>query len=240
MKRYINNLKDYAELAQASYFYFDLLKDSQDITRKIYDLDSKGNKIKDETYPRGYKEIEVTLEHIVSKKYKGQEVLVNLEKGNDIFTKMKNNASESFNFDKLDGKFTHTQARNFAKRYEIKYHQPNTSSGFSATLFQNKESKEYILAIRGTEGLWSMDIFADAKLSSGSIPQDQYFDMLLFYQDCIQKNHITKSTHLTITGHSLGVTLAQLFALSFATAKSTTIIKELYTFDKSLESRSVA
>lgn len=58
-------------MTQSSYFYFDLLKDSGGIPRKIYELDSNGNKIKDESYPRGYKEIEITLEHIVNKKYQG-------------------------------------------------------------------------------------------------------------------------------------------------------------------------
>ncbi|MCW1361111.1 hypothetical protein [Campylobacter sp. CCS1377] len=31
-----------------------------------------------------------------------------------------------------------TQARNFSQRYEIKFHQPNTLSSFSATLFGEK------------------------------------------------------------------------------------------------------
>ena len=88
-KQQINKLRDNAELAQASYFYFDFLKDSNNIPRKIYELDSKNDKIKDEKYPRGYKEIEITLEHIVNQKYYNHEVLVNLEKGDDILTKMK-------------------------------------------------------------------------------------------------------------------------------------------------------
>ncbi len=113
MKQAINNLKDYAELAQASYFYFDLFKDSNGIPRKIYELDSNGNKIKDEKYPRGYKEIEVTLEHIVNKKYQGQEVLINLQQGDDIFTEMKNSAKEVFNFDKLNGEFGEIQTQRF-------------------------------------------------------------------------------------------------------------------------------
>ncbi|WP_181882446.1 hypothetical protein [Helicobacter didelphidarum] len=46
IKTQINNLKDYAELAQASYFYFDLDKDSNNIPRKIYKLDSNKEKIK--------------------------------------------------------------------------------------------------------------------------------------------------------------------------------------------------
>lgn len=52
MKHQINNLRDYAELAQASYFYFDLLKDSNGNPIKIYELDSGGKKIKDANYPR--------------------------------------------------------------------------------------------------------------------------------------------------------------------------------------------
>ena len=111
MKGYINDLKDYAELAQASYFNFEFMGN-----RKIYELDSNSNKIKDESYPRGYKEIEITLEHIVSQKHKGQEVLVNLQQGDDIFTEMRNKANETFNSDKLNGEFGKIQAKNFAKR----------------------------------------------------------------------------------------------------------------------------
>ena len=151
MKQHINNLKDYAELAQASYFCFDLLKDSNGIPRNIYELDSNGNKIKDESYPRGYKEMEVTLEHIVSQKHKGQEVLVNFEKGDDIFTEMRNKANETFNSDKLNGEFGEIQAKNFAKRYKIYLHQPNTLMGFSATLFYDTQKNRFVVGFRGTE-----------------------------------------------------------------------------------------
>ena len=151
MKQALNNLKDYAELAQASYFYFDLFKNSQGIPRKIYELDSNNNKIKDESYPRGYKEIEITLEHIVSQKYCNQEVLVNLQQGDDIFTKMRNDANETFNFDKLNGEFGKIQTQNFIKRYEVIFHQPNTTSGFSATLFYDTHKDRFIVGFRGTE-----------------------------------------------------------------------------------------
>ena len=151
MKQAINNLKDYAELAQASYFYFDLLKDSNGIPRKIYELDSKGNKIEDTSYPRGYKEVAISLEHIVSKEYRGQEALINLKQDDTWKSNLLNTLDEKTNFDQLNGEFNPLQAQNFAKRYKICFHQPNTKSGFSATLFQNKESKEYTLAIRGTE-----------------------------------------------------------------------------------------
>ena len=105
MQQTINNLKDYAELAQASYFYFDLLKDSNGNSRKIYELDSKGNKVKDENYSRGYKELILNLEHIVSSKYSGQEVLINFKQGDDLFNVVKNQVKDAFNNDKLNGEF---------------------------------------------------------------------------------------------------------------------------------------
>ena len=151
MKQAINNLKDYAELAWASYFYFDFLKDSNNIPRKIYELNKQGQKIKDENSPRGYKEIEITLEHIVNQKYYNHEVLASLEKGDDIFTKIKNEAKDSFNLDKLNGKFSEIQAKNFAQRYKIYFHQANTLSGFSATLFYDTQADRFVVGFRGTE-----------------------------------------------------------------------------------------
>ena len=150
-KQQINRLKDMAELAWASYFEFDLLKDANNIPRKIYELDSNGNKIKDENSPRGHKEIEVTLEHIASIKYQKQEVLVNLQQDNTWQSNVLNFLNEKTNTDKLKGDFSPTQAKNFFERYDLLKHCPNTDSGFSATLFQNKHTKEYILSIRGTE-----------------------------------------------------------------------------------------
>ncbi|WP_272916629.1 hypothetical protein [Helicobacter saguini] len=41
MKKQINDIRDYAELSWASYFYLDLLKDSNNINRKIYKIDYK-------------------------------------------------------------------------------------------------------------------------------------------------------------------------------------------------------
>ncbi|MDY4400604.1 hypothetical protein [Helicobacter bilis] len=140
-KQRVKKIRDHAELAQVSYFYFDLLKDSNNIPRKIYELNKQGQKIKDENSPRGYKEIEITLEHIVNQKYYNHEVLASLEKGDDIFTEMKNSAKEVFNFDKLNGEFGEIQTQRFFERYDLLIHQPNTESGFSATLFSEKENK---------------------------------------------------------------------------------------------------
>ena len=146
IKTQINNLKDYAELAQASYFNFEFINN-----RNVFELDSNDEKMPDISYPRNYKEAKVTLLHSISQKYYNQEVLVNLKKDNDIFTEMKNKANETFNRGKLNGEFEEIQAKNFAKRYEIKFHQPNTASGFSATLFYDTHKDGFVVWFRGTE-----------------------------------------------------------------------------------------
>ncbi len=106
--------------------------------------------------------------------------------------------STFFNTLELNGDMSPTQAKRFFEKYELLNHQPNTSSGFSATLFQNKESKEYILAFRGTEPSdWKKDIVdADKDLALGKLASNQYIDMIKFYVECIEKEHITESTSL--------------------------------------------
>lgn len=52
----------------------------------------------------------------------------------------------------LEGKLSPSQANEFVETWAVVYHQENTDSGFSATLFQNTEG-EYVYALRGTEQL---------------------------------------------------------------------------------------
>ena len=124
MKEKINELKDYAELAQASYFYFDYIKEQKALEFKI----STTRFFKDKS------ELE-KLEYFKAlyAKYNGYLIIDN----------------SLFIYPKLNGKFSELQAINFAKRYTIKFHQPNT---FSATLFEDtKDNNQKIIVIRGTE-----------------------------------------------------------------------------------------
>ena len=258
-KQQINRLRDNAELAWAAYGFFHLVNGNFD--KDILE------KIKRKENPT------ITYQDVLNVKYKNCKVI-----GLDRW-------GEEEPIGTLDGDFTPTQAKNFFERYDILIHQPNTHSGFSATLFQDRESKEYTLAIRGTE-IFTRDMFiTDLQLLSGTLP-NQYLDMLLFYYQCIGKipfyvtseskpkgedtsficdkldikcSHsveyklwekiyiqstqaeykpyiaesllkdstlpptssnftppITATTKLTLTGHSLGGCLAQLFALSFS------------------------
>ncbi|ELT5465092.1 hypothetical protein R9R78_001563 [Campylobacter coli] len=132
-----------------------------------------------------------------------------------------------------------TRTKNFVNRFKLLHHTSLESffsqSGFSATLFYDTKATskdlEYIFVIRGSND--ANDIITDLKdiFASKSNPKEQYFDMLLFYQDCIKQGYITETTPLIVVGHSLGGALAQLFALSFATAESANIIKGVYTYN---------
>ena len=226
----ISKLKDYSELAWASYFYFDLLEDAKGNPRKIYELDSKGDKIKDEYSPRGYKEIQLNLEHIVSKKYQGQEVLDNFKQGDDLFNAVKNQVKDVFNNDKVNGEFEEIQAKNFAKRYEVKIHQKNTLHGFSATLFYDRKNNEYIVAFRGTEG--PMDYLTDFLFSITSLNMQN--NSLLNFLINIQYKLLLNAKPIIFVGHSLGGYLAQ-WALIYCDDKYKNLLgfspKEVYTFN---------
>ncbi|WP_251825267.1 hypothetical protein [Campylobacter jejuni] len=97
----------------------------------------------------------------------------------------------------------------FVNRFKLLKHQPNTTSGFSATLFgDTKDNNQKIIVIRGTEPTsnFSVDILdADVDLASGKVPNNQYLDMIKFYSECVKEfPNITKNNGLIIIGHSLG------------------------------------
>ena len=135
---------------------------------------------------------------------------------------------------KLDSKLS-KRTITFTNRFRILAHQENTSSGFSATLFEDTEdNKQKIFAFRGTEfpSGFSDDVLdSDMDLANSKLPSNQYIDMIKFYTQCIADKHITESTPLTIVGHSLGGCLAQLLTLSLATAENANNVKEVYTFN---------
>ncbi|ELQ6472758.1 DUF2974 domain-containing protein, partial [Campylobacter jejuni] len=184
MEELINNLRGYAELAQASYFNFMYINNDE------REMDSY--KIGQNRFPKDKDNIE-NLEYTktLSKKYK------------DYFIYDDSIAL----YPTLNGEFGEIQAKNFAKKYEIKFHQPNTASGFSATLFYDKEKDKFVVGFRGTEGLWSMDTLADIGLTFGK-GDFQLNALKQFLLDIAPILNKVDSNNIIFIGHSLGGYLA--------------------------------
>lgn len=204
-KKKINNLKDYAELAWASYFYFDL----DECVLKEND-------------------IKITTNEIISLSYNGK------------MAGEKEKIGEEYHFiskKKLNGEFSEIQAKNFAQRYKIYFHQPNTLSGFSATLFYDTQEDRFVVGFRGTELNiktpleTSRDLAQDLSLSLNANPQSSaLLDFL------IEVSRFVKiyNKRTIFVGHSLGGYLAQ-WALIYCDSLYKDKLKfspsEVYTFN---------
>ncbi|EAK8012179.1 Mbeg1-like protein [Campylobacter coli] len=128
------------------------------------------------------------------------------------------------------GKFEPLMAFYFIKRFDLLAHinedYLDSRGGFRASLFQNKENKEFILAIAGSD-LRPLkfdigDLISDFILLNGKIPKKQ-FDSLLKFYTLIKKEFCFGK--IALVGHSLGGHLAQLFVLDFALE-----VQNIYTF----------
>lgn len=212
----ISKMKDNAELAWASYGYFDLIGKKFNI-QDIENTDRKSNPT-------------ITLHDILDSTYYGYET----------------EDSSFFDTLKLKGEFGKIQLQNFFEKYDLLKHCPNTHSGFSATLFKDTKAdskdSEYIFAIRGTEFKLEQiqDLLNDYYIGTNNSDMnrviEQYFDMLLFYKETLKPLLQEKGiARINVIGHSLGGYLAQLFALSYPHS-----INEVYTYNAPLESMSLA
>ena len=115
-KQQIQKLRDNAELAQASYGYFHLI----------------GKKIKNEKKYGDKKNKPITQTDILDLTY-------------NKYIAVKSNPyklDDEIKVGKLKGDMTPTQAKRFFSRYDLLIHQPNTESGFSATLFGEKRKQK--------------------------------------------------------------------------------------------------
>ena len=209
----INKLKDNAELAMAAYGYFHLI----------------GKKIENDREKYGDKaDKPITLHDILDSTYKGYIVM-----GKDRW-------EQDIELGTLKGDFSPTQVKNFFDKYDLldfypKFDTKNNKQkeGFHACLFQDKESKQYTLAIRGS---FDSKDYVEADfwhlLINSTIPFDYYNDMLNFYEQCIEKYpNLKQSKSLNIVGHSLGGALAQMLTLSLCDNTNEANINEIYTFN---------
>ena len=111
-KEQIKKLRDNAELAMASYGYFNL------VGKKFNDNDLKKTKI--------VRNPTITYADVLDLTYKDYETI----------------DSTFFNTEYLKGDFSPTQTKRFFERYDLVEHCPNTDSGFSATLFGEKRKQK--------------------------------------------------------------------------------------------------
>ncbi|MCU7920929.1 MAG: hypothetical protein KZQ95_21615 [Candidatus Thiodiazotropha sp. (ex Epidulcina cf. delphinae)] len=86
--------------------------------------------------------------------------------------------------------FSQVQAEDFVTHWRIAHHQPNTDTGFSATIFESLDNPgDYVFAMRGTEptAQWGIDItLADiADIGADGIALKQGIDLFNYYQRLI-------------------------------------------------------
>ncbi|CUS31830.1 calcium-binding protein [Candidatus Nitrospira nitrificans] len=107
--------------------------------------------------------------------------------------------------------FGSLQATEFANRYAIVSTLNDSSTGFSATLFQRNGTSEKILAIRGTNDIVDL-LISDLQIGLFGMA-DQYASLNMFYSQLIVEGKLLSTDTLTVTGHSLGGFLAQAFTV---------------------------
>ena len=116
------------------------------------------------------------------------------------------------------------RTKNFTSRFRLLKHQKNDDEGFSATLFEDTEnSNKRILAFRGTE-ITPGDLNADVQLTTNEIPA-QANSLINFFLDSVIPI-LKEGEKINICGHSLGGYLTQICAFTFAE-----YIDEIYTFN---------
>jgi len=74
------------------------------------------------------------------------------------------------------GNFSATQAAAFVATWEVVSHQADNESGFSATLFKNKETGNFYYTCRGTAGLDDLFVMDVADIVTDGLAINQIFD----------------------------------------------------------------
>ncbi|MCW1361046.1 lipase family protein [Campylobacter jejuni] len=145
-----------------------------------------------------------------------------------LFRALSNNIlkKESVSIGKIKPMLAFSLVKNFILKAHINENCNESKMGFRASLFQQKNSKKFILAIAGSDlrplKFDFYDVWSDFLLLNGKIPEGQFKSLSKFYSLIKQRFKFSK---ITLVGHSLGGHLAQLFALNYPLE-----IDSIYTF----------
>lgn len=122
-------------------------------------------------------------------------------------------------------RFTETGATDFLKHWEVVNQEANTSTGFSATLFENKDTHEFVISFRSTEFI--DDAIHDCQTTNKTIKSYGWgFGQIADMQDWYARIQSQITGPLSVTGYSLGGHLAIAFNTLYEGAATAT-----YTFN---------
>ena len=118
---------------------------------------------------------------------------------------------------KHNSRFTESEARKFAAKWEVVDQRANTSTGFSGTLFRNVDTDELVLSFRSTE--FVDDAVRDNAATNALEIKDtgwawgQIADMEAWYAELATGGGPLEGRTFSVTGYSLGGHLATAFNL---------------------------
>jgi len=252
-KEMVNKIKDYADIADVSYAFFEYIDENEiwSFSDKFYN-----NVILKQPNPRwdyadginfGYeksvnengvsKSVPTSYALCVEARFMQDLTIEKPEKNDDGTIKKVKISNEIRNFittpkGEPQRLFVNEEGyhqisertKKFTSRFILLKHQKNDDEGFSATLFEDtKDNNKRILAFRGTE-ITPEDLNADVQLTTNDIP-DQATSLIYFFMDNVIPI-FKEGEKINICGHSLGGYLTQICAFTFAE-----YIDEIYTFN---------
>ncbi len=104
--------------------------------------------------------------------------------------------------------------------FEVMEHVDNRRTGYQGTIYQRRDTKEIVVAHRGTEQLWQVGVLADGGMVVGrnNLQSSDAIALTRRARQLAEDDAILKGSpapEVTVTGHSLGGCLAQITAHRF-------------------------